>query len=111
MSDWDMWSALQATMQGEEARRGSIRRATLRRVGHFARPHRATIVVFLVLATISAVLGVAGPVLAGRAVDAIVEQREVRVVVWLAVLIALVALADAASGCSSGASRRASARA
>ena len=50
-----------------------MRRDTLRRVAEFAPPHRRTIAVFLVLATVSAVLGVATPLLAGRAVDAIVE--------------------------------------
>ena len=45
----------------------------MRRVAAFARPHRRTIVAFLALATASAVLGVATPVLAGQAVDAIVE--------------------------------------
>ena len=37
------------------------------------RPHRRTITVFLLLATTSAVLGVATPVLAGPAVNAIVD--------------------------------------
>ena len=48
----------------------------MRRVAEFARPHRRTIAAFLLLATVSAVLGVATPVLAGRAVDAIVEGRD-----------------------------------
>ena len=46
---------------------------TLRRVVKFARPHARTIVTFLLFATVSAVLGVAAPVLAGRAVDVIVD--------------------------------------
>jgi ABC-type multidrug transport system fused ATPase/permease subunit len=53
---------------------------------------------FLVLATISAVLGVATPVLAGQAVDAVVDGSGVGVVVGLAAAIALVALADTAIG-------------
>jgi ABC-type multidrug transport system fused ATPase/permease subunit len=70
MSELNMWMALQSSMH-EGTRRG-VRRATLRRVAEFARPHRRTIVAFLVLATTSAVLGVAAPVLAGWTVDAIV---------------------------------------
>jgi ABC-type multidrug transport system fused ATPase/permease subunit len=64
----------------------------------FARPHRRTIATFLALATVSAVLGVATPLLAGRAVDAIVDGRSRGTVVVLALLIALVALVDTAVG-------------
>jgi ABC-type multidrug transport system fused ATPase/permease subunit len=97
MSDASMWWALRSAMQ-EGATSGSVRRGTLRRVGSFARPHWRTIVSFLVLATIAAVLGVATPVLAGRAVDAIVEGRDAGTVVGLAALIAVVALVDAGVG-------------
>jgi len=85
-------------MQDDGSPRRSFSRATLRRVAAFARPHRRTIVAFLLLATGSATLGVAAPVLAGRAVDAIVDQRDTSTVVGLAVLLAVVALVDAAVG-------------
>ncbi len=97
MSDLNMWMALQSAMQDGKPRR-SVSGRTLRRVAVFARPHRATIVAFLGLATISAVLGVAAPVLAGRAVDAIVEGRTVATVVGLAGLIAVAAVLDAGIG-------------
>ena len=97
MAELNTWMALQSAMQ-EGGNRRSVNRATLRRVASFARPHRRTIVSFLVLATASAVLGVATPVLAGRAVDAVVDRRATSTVVGLAVLIAVVALVDAAVG-------------
>ncbi len=97
MADINMWMALQSAMQPGGARR-SAHWATLRRVGSFARPHRRTIVSFLLLATVSAVLGVVSPVLAGRAVDAVVEGRGTGTVVGLAVLIAAVALVDTGVG-------------
>ncbi len=92
-----MWMALRSSMQDGERRKG-VSRATLRRVATFARPHRRTIVAFLALATTSAVLGVATPILAGRAVDAIVEHRATGTVIALAVVIALVAVVDAGVG-------------
>jgi ATP-binding cassette, subfamily B, bacterial len=92
-----MWMALQSAMQEGKPRR-AVSRETVRRVWAFARPHRVTIAAFLVLATISAVLGVLAPVLAGRAVDAIVEGEAVAVVVALAALIALAALLDTGIG-------------
>jgi ABC-type multidrug transport system fused ATPase/permease subunit len=92
-----MWMALQSAMQEGKPRR-VVSRGTVRRVWTFARPHRVTIAAFLVLATISAVLGVLAPVLAGRAVDAIVEGESVAVVLGLAGLIAAAALLDAGIG-------------
>jgi ABC-type multidrug transport system fused ATPase/permease subunit len=97
MSDFSTWMALRSAMQGDGAKRG-VQWTTVRRVASFARPHRSTIVVFLVLATLSAVLGVATPVLAGWAVEAIVEHRETSTVVLLAVVIAATALAGAGVG-------------
>ncbi len=98
VSDFSMWSALESAMQQGQTTRRSVSRATLRRVAAFARPHRSTIVTFLLLATSSAVLGVATPILAGRAVDAIVDGRANSTVVGLAVAIAVVALVDAGIG-------------
>ncbi|MCC6436612.1 MAG: ABC transporter ATP-binding protein [Acidimicrobiales bacterium] len=97
MSEFSMWSALESAMQPAAPRR-ALRRDTLRRIGAFARPHRRTIVSFLTLATGSAVLGVAGPVLAGRAVDAIVAGRTTSTVVAIAVAFAAVAVLDTGLG-------------
>ena len=97
MMDVSVWMALESAMQGDQPKR-SVSRETLQRVGRFARPHRRALVGFLVLSTAGAVLGVATPVLAGQAVDAIVEGRRLGTVVGLAALIALFAVVDAAVG-------------
>jgi ABC-type multidrug transport system fused ATPase/permease subunit len=97
VTDINVWMALQSAKQGSGSRR-SVGRATLRRVARAARPHARTIAAFLALATLSAILGVVSPVLAGRAVDAIVEQRGARTVVVLAIVIAAIALVDAVVG-------------
>ncbi|KOV81659.1 ABC transporter ATP-binding protein [Nocardia sp. NRRL S-836] len=75
-----------------------VRRGTFRRVLAFARPHRAKLVVFLLLTVVSSVLAVSTPLLAGRVVDAIVGGAVPSVVVWLAVVIAVIALVDAGLG-------------
>ncbi len=98
VSDFSAWSALQSAMQQDGAARASVSRRTWRRVASFARPHRRTIVTFLVLATVSAALGVLAPILAGRAVDAIVDGDGTGTVVGVAVLIAVVAVVDAGVG-------------
>jgi ABC-type multidrug transport system fused ATPase/permease subunit len=90
--------ALRSAMQDDGRARRPVRRETWRRVAEFARPQRRTIAFFLVLATASAILGVATPLLAGQAVDAIVGGDPTRTVVLLAVGIALVAVLDTAIG-------------
>lgn len=95
--DVSVWMALQSTMQDEGPRR-SVSRATLRRVAGFARPHRTALVAFLALSTAGAALGVATPVLAGRAVNSIVSGGDAGTVVRLAALIALLAVAGAGLG-------------
>jgi ABC-type multidrug transport system fused ATPase/permease subunit len=98
MSDFNAWAALQSAMQAGGTPRRTVDRSTIRRVGDFARPHLTTIVSFLALATVAAVLGVATPVLAGQAVDAIVDGRSRSTVIGIAGLIAGVVLLEAVVG-------------
>lgn len=76
----------------------ALRKGTLRRVFRFARPHRAKLIVFLLLTVISAVLAVSTPLLAGRVVNEIVGGQDATLVVWLALAIAGVAIMDATLG-------------
>jgi ABC-type multidrug transport system fused ATPase/permease subunit len=97
MSEFNSWMALRSAMQQDGPRR-HVKAGTWRRVAQFARPHGGVIVTFLVLATVSAVIGVAMPILAGRAVDAIVDHEEVALVVAIAITIAVLAVLDAGVG-------------
>jgi ABC-type multidrug transport system fused ATPase/permease subunit len=97
VSDFNAWSALQSAMQ-QDGTRKAVRRQTVRRVARFARPHAATIASFLGLATLAALLGVAVPLLAGQAVDAVMEGRSTSTVVLIAGLIAAAALVEAGVG-------------
>ncbi|MEU1343237.1 ABC transporter ATP-binding protein [Streptomyces sp. NPDC005827] len=91
------WMQLHSVMTAQQERR-PFDRATLRRIAVFARPHRAGIVRFVLLGVVTALLAVATPVLAGHVVDAIVAGHDTGTVVRLSLLIALVALAEAALG-------------
>ncbi|MEU9336151.1 ABC transporter ATP-binding protein [Streptomyces sp. NPDC048290] len=91
------WSQLQSVMNARQGRR-PLARATLRRIADFARPHRRRITQFVLLGTVTALLAVATPVLAGRVVDTIVSGGSADTVVHLALLIALIAVAEAALG-------------
>jgi ATP-binding cassette, subfamily B, bacterial len=79
-----------------------IERRTLRRVIGFSRPHRKVIALFLVGTVLDAGLVVVPPLLMQRLVDHGILAGDVSVVVWLAVGIALAAVADAALGLFTG---------
>ncbi|MFI0447057.1 ABC transporter ATP-binding protein [Actinomadura sp. 6N118] len=87
------WMSLHHAMNAQDDKR-PFSKATLKRIWGFARPHRAWLGWFLLLSVITAVLAVATPVLAGRVVDAIVKGSSSSTVVWLAVIIAIIALAE-----------------
>ncbi|MEV5885315.1 ABC transporter ATP-binding protein [Streptomyces sp. NPDC052020] len=91
------WTQLHSVMNAEQERR-PLARATLRRIGAFARPHRRRITLFVLLGVGTALLAVATPVLAGRVVDVIVTGGDEGTVVRLALLIALIAVAEAVLG-------------
>ncbi|MEU1800750.1 ABC transporter ATP-binding protein [Streptomyces sp. NPDC019937] len=91
------WHSLyQATHASDDRRPFS--RATLRRIGAFARPHRRPLLLFVALSTVVAVTAVATPLLAGRVVNAIDRHAHQSTVLGLAGLIAAIAVAEAALG-------------
>ena len=92
------WTALHRAAYAQDGGGRPFSRATLRRIGVFARPHRRRLLWFLLLSTVTAMLAVATPLLAGRVVDAIVNRADESVVTGLAVLIAGIALAEAGIG-------------
>ena len=85
---------------GSKHARRANRRATMRRIGGFARPHLRRIVVFLALSVLLAVLTVVTPLLAGRVVNLIADgdSSAAGSIVGLAVLIAVIAVAEAVTG-------------
>ncbi len=91
------WHSLYTSMHAQQDRRPFSRR-TLARITRFARPHRRRIAWFVLVSVVVAAVTVATPLLAGRVVDAVTTGAQVRVVVTLAVAIALVALAEAGLG-------------
>ncbi|QLE75086.1 ABC transporter ATP-binding protein [Streptomyces rectiverticillatus] len=91
------WNSLHSAMNAKEGR-GPFSRATLRRIGGFARPHRRRIGQFLLLSVATALLAVATPILAGRVVGAIVRGDDAGTVTRLALLIAAIAVAEAGLG-------------
>ncbi|SEP44233.1 ABC transporter ATP-binding protein [Amycolatopsis saalfeldensis] len=91
------WALMSSAMRSADTPR-ALAKGTVKRVARFARPHWVRLLVFLVLTVVSAVLAVTTPVLAGKVVDSIVGGHDLPVVLWLAAVIALLAIADAGLG-------------
>src|SRR5215217_166120 len=91
------WSTMRALREEETVKQHKLTRGTFKRVTRFARPYRRDIVFFLLTIIVSAVIGVATPVLAGDVVNAITgrEPDAGGQVVRLAMIIALLAVANA----------------
>ncbi len=75
---------------------------TVRRVLGFAGPHRRLIEAFLAVTVVDAALVVAPPLLLKLIIDDGVSNGDTSLVVWLAVLVAVVAIIDAAFGLITG---------
>ncbi len=91
------WMAMESAKQVGQPRK-KITRETLRRIGEFARPFRAALIGFVLLSVVAAILTVATPILAGRVVDEIIKGRDQGTVLWLAGVIAGIAILDAIVG-------------
>ncbi|KHL03866.1 ABC transporter ATP-binding protein [Sinomonas humi] len=89
------WSYMHAMGKAKDGA-NPFTKVTLKRVLGFARPYRLRILVFIVFSILDAVVSVATPVLAGQVVDAIVARSGLGPVVFLAALIGVLAIADAA---------------
>ncbi|MZD07352.1 ATP-binding cassette domain-containing protein [Streptomyces sp. SID5785] len=94
------WTQLHSVMNAQNGGPNGrpFARATLRRIAAFARPHKRRIAQFVVLSILTALLAVATPVLAGDVVDGIVQGHDQGHVIRLALLIAVIALAEAGIG-------------
>ncbi|MGH3521210.1 MAG: ABC transporter ATP-binding protein [Haloechinothrix sp.] len=91
------WVLLRSSMNEADTPR-SLQAGTVGRVARFARPHWRRLVIFGALTVVSAVLAVSTPLLAGRVVDAIVGKQDAGLLITLALIIAGIAIADAAIG-------------
>lgn len=98
--NFNHWMALESAMHGEKERK-AFSRETLRRIMEFARPHRRSLIAFVLLSAAAAFLSVATPVLAGKVIDEITGAGDEGWVITLALLITGVALLEALVGVAS----------
>jgi ATP-binding cassette, subfamily B, bacterial len=91
------WMSMYHAMHRQQDRR-PFSKATLKRIGAFAKPQSGALVWFVLLSIVMAVLTVATPLLAGRVVDTIVAGDSVETVVQLSLLIGVIAALEAGLG-------------
>ncbi|HEV2887292.1 MAG TPA: ABC transporter ATP-binding protein [Jatrophihabitans sp.] len=89
------YSVMRSMRRDSALSKRPLRDGTARRVIAFAKPYRRELLLFLIVIALDALIGVATPVLAGRVINQITSRGEVRVVVWIAVIIAGLAVIDA----------------
>ncbi len=90
---WEMLRSL--SRRDQDVKDHKLAPGTAKRILAFAKPYRFEIAFFLLTVVVSAAIGVATPVLAGRVVNEITGDGERSVVVWIAATIAGLAVVDA----------------
>jgi ATP-binding cassette subfamily B protein len=75
-----------------------LKPGTVRRIATYARPYRLLLVVFLLATSIDAVITVVNPLLLREIIDHGILARNDRLVIWIAILVAAVAIFDAGLG-------------
>ncbi|MFC9088133.1 ABC transporter ATP-binding protein [Nocardiopsis dassonvillei] len=91
------WNSMYHAMHAREDQR-PFSLPVLRRIASFARPHARQLAWFAALSVVTAALTVASPLLAGRVVTAVTGGGPLEPVLFLAGLIAAVAVLEAALG-------------
>src|SRR5947208_6842396 len=89
------WATLRSYTRDQAVAQQKLAPGTLKRIALFARPYRRWLVIFLLLILVDAVLGAANPLIYKEIIDKGILPKDVGVVTWLAVLVAVLALIDA----------------
>lgn len=90
------YSAMRSLRSGDpKLAQTKLTRGMMKRILRFATPYRWDITVFMVTVVLSAGIGVATPVLAGDVINEITSGGDEAVVVRIAILIAVLAIAEA----------------
>src|SRR4051812_13328765 len=90
------WATLRSYSRDQTVARQKLAPGTLKRIAAFARPYRLWLGLFLIFIFIDAVLGAANPLIYKEIIDSGILPKNVAVVEWLALLVAVLALMSAA---------------
>jgi ATP-binding cassette subfamily B protein len=91
----DTWHAMRSFSQDRGVAKKKLAPGTLRRIIRFARPYRSAITTLLILLAIDAAIGIVNPLLFRAIIDVGIPKHRSGLVVGIAVVVAVVAVADA----------------
>jgi ATP-binding cassette, subfamily B, bacterial len=95
MSSMNMHAYAWRSMPRNKNTGRKVPKGTWRRIAGFAAPYRRSLIIFLVMIVADAIIAVTTPVLAGRVINDITAHAAARTVVWIAIIIAILAVIDA----------------
>lgn len=96
MSMQAAWMTHRSMTQDPSVKEQKLKPGTVKRIFSFARPYRTSIIIFLATVVVDAALIVATPLLLKRLIDEGVIPKDPSVVTNLALMVGLIAIADAA---------------
>src|SRR3954454_1206093 len=102
MSGMSPWAMLGSARRDRSVVEQKVSRDTVRRIVGFALPHRSLIAGFLFFVVIDAAIVVVNPLLIKHLLDDGIIGKDTRLVLWLALAMALTSILDAALGVAMG---------
>ena len=89
------WHAMRSFTRDKSVTQQRLSRGLVRRIASYARPYRLDLSIFLTLTALSAVIAVAVPLLLQTIIDEGILPKDMTVVLWVAVAVAVLALVGA----------------
>jgi ATP-binding cassette subfamily B protein len=89
------WQVMASFRRDDSVTKQKLKPGTVKRIARYARPYRRELVFFLTLSALDAGIVVANPLLLRKIIDDGIVPRDAKLVVWLAVGVAALALLDA----------------
>ncbi len=90
------WTGLRSMRQDRTVLRHRVKKGTARRMLTFAVPYRGILTIFIPVVILDAVIVAVNPLILRSLIDNGILKKNSELVIWLAVLVALLALADGA---------------
>lgn len=95
MSQHAMWMSLRSLTSDQSVKEQKLKSGTVSRIVTYAKPYKSSIFLFLVTVVIDALLVVASPLILKKLIDEGVVPGDSKLVTQMALLVGLVAVADA----------------
>jgi len=96
MSQHAMWMSFRSLTQDQSVKDQKLKPGTVKRIARYAMPYKQSLILFLITVIIDALLVVSTPLLLRKLIDEGVVPGNSALVTRLALLVGLIALADAA---------------